>query len=325
MAKHYLIIDGGTTNLRVTMVSETGDVLAAEKRSIGAAASALAGSNAALRAAVRECMQALYHTTGLTEGDISGCIAYGMITSASGLKEVPHLCAPATLKDFQQNLVPVHFDDIAPFPITFIPGLRNFAGPVGLANVMQMDMMRGEETEAIGFAQLMKPEQDHILILPGSHNKLISMDAGGRIHSCMTTISGELLSALTHHTILAEAVGGEFAQPDTYDREMMLAGAEACRAGISRAAFSSRILRTLGSLPQEKVASFLLGTVLTADMDALRAFDTCCSKLYVAGKQPLQQALCDLLAANGYQTEAVDAAVTARIGITGAMTIAGWL
>ena len=322
--KHYLIIDGGTTNLRVTLVNERGEPLAAQKRSTGAAAAAAAGSNLALRAAVRDCMQALYQSTGLNEADISGCIAYDMITSASGLKEVPHLCAPATLKDFQQNLVPVLFEDIAPFPLTFIPGLRNFSGPVGLENVMQMDMMRGEETEAIGFAQLMKPTQDYVLILPGSHNKLIAMGADGQIHGCMTTISGELLSALTHHTILTEAVGGEFAQPDTYDREMMLAGAEACKAGISRAAFSSRILRTLGGLPPQKVASFLLGTVLTADLDALKAFDVGCSKLYVAGKQPLQQALCDLLAANGYLAEAVDAAVTARMGITGAMAIANW-
>ena len=323
--KLYLIIDGGTTNLRVTLVDANGSPLAAEKRSIGAAASAVAGNNLALRAAVRDCMEAIYQARGISAADISGCIAYGMITSASGLLEVPHLCAPAGLEDFRAGLVSASFDDIAPFPITFIPGLKNFYGEVGLHNVMQMDMMRGEETEAIGFVQLMKPQGDEVLVLPGSHNKLISIDKDGRLHGCMTTISGELLSVLTHHTILTEAVGGSFVQPENYDREMMLAGAEACRAGLSRAAFSSRILRTLGGLPQEKVASFLLGTVLTADLDALRAYDVPCSTLYVAGKEPLQQALCDLLAANGYQAVPVDAAVTARIGITGAMAIAGWL
>ncbi|MBR3874022.1 MAG: 2-dehydro-3-deoxygalactonokinase [Clostridia bacterium] len=323
--KHYLIIDGGTTNLRVTLVDQNGVSLAAEKRSIGAAASAAAGNNLALRAAVGDCMNAIYQSKSLSAFDISGCIAYGMITCASGLLEVPHLCAPARLEDFRAGLVSASFDDIAPFPITFIPGLKNFSGEVGLHNVMQMDMMRGEETEAIGFAQLMKPQEDYVLLLPGSHNKLISIDKNGRLLGCMTTISGELLSALTHHTILTEAVGGSFVQPDTYDRDMMLAGAEACKAGISRAAFSSRILRTLGGLPQTKVASFLLGTVLTADLDALKAFDVTCSRLFVAGKEPLQQALCDLMNANGYQAIPVDAAVTARIGITGAMAIAGWL
>ena len=323
--KRYLIIDGGTTNLRVTLADENAQILGTEKRSIGAAASAMAGSNAALRGAVRDCIESLQQAHHLNGEDFDGCIAYGMITCASGLLEVPHLCAPAGLEDFRRGLVTAHFDDIAPFPITFIPGLRNFAGEVGLHNVMQMDMMRGEETEAIGFLQLAKPNEDCVLILPGSHNKLISITKDGQLTGCMTTISGELLAALTHHTILTEAVGGQFAHAGSYDREMMLAGAEACRAGISRAAFSSRILRTLGHLPQEKVASFLLGTVLSADVDALRAFDVPCSKLYIAGKEPLQQALCDLLAANGYQAFASDSAVTARMGIIGAMTITGWL
>ena len=323
--KRYLVIDGGTTNLRVTLVDEKARVLSSEKRSVGAASSAVAGSNSALRAGVRDCIHALCHTSRISHADVSGCIAYGMITCASGLLEVPHLCAPAGLEDFQQNLVTAHFDDIAPFPITFIPGLRNFSGEVGLHNLMQMDMMRGEETEAIGFAQLVKPQEDYVLILPGSHNKLISIDPKGCLHGCMTTISGELLAALTHHTLLTEAVGGQFAQPDNYDRDMLLAGANACRAGISRAAFSSRILRTLGGFPPEKVASFLLGTVLSADMDALKAFDAPFSKLYVAGKEPLQQALCDLLEAKGYSAIAVEPDITARIGINGAMTIAGWL
>lgn len=67
----------------------------------------------------------------------------------------------------------------------------------------------------------------------------------------MTTIAGELLSALTHHTILTDAMGGSFAQPKTYDREFMLAGANVCTSGFGRAAFSARILRTLGGVPQE--------------------------------------------------------------------------
>ena len=323
--KHYLIIDGGTTNLRVTLANASAHILGVEKRSIGAAASAIAGSNTALKNAVRDCIHALQHAHHLTTEDISGCIAYGMITCASGLLEVPHLCAPAGLEDFRNGLVAAHFDDIAPFPITFIPGLRNFAGEVDLHNVMQMDMMRGEETETIGFLQLVKPTEDCVLILPGSHNKMISITKDGRLTGCMTTISGELLAALTYHTILTEAVGGQFVQQDSYDREMMLAGAKACQAGLSRAAFSSRILHTLGHIPQEKVASFLLGTVLTADVDALRSFDAPYSKLYVAGKQPLQQALCDLFEANGYQICAADPSVTAEMGLIGAMTIAGWL
>ena len=135
---YAFVIDGGTTNLRVTLTDHAGQVLASEKRSVGAAASAMAGSNAALRAAVRDCIQSIYSRTGVCETQIERCIAYGMITSASGLLEVPHLCAPAGTEDLRNNLVEARFGDIAPFPFTFIPGVRNFSGAVDLNNLQQM-------------------------------------------------------------------------------------------------------------------------------------------------------------------------------------------
>ena len=104
---------------------------------------------------------------------------------------------------------------------------------------------------------------------------------------------------------------------------MLLAGAKACSAGIGRAAFSARILRTLGGLPQEKVASFLLGVALKSDVDALKSFAPGASRLYVAGKEPLQTALIDLLASEGYAAESVSSDISGRMGIVGALTIAG--
>lgn len=323
--KHYLVIDGGTTNLRIFLTDEFGHVRFTAKQQIGAAKTAISGSNAALRLAVRECMETVLQAAGLSFANISGCVAYGMITCASGLMEVPHLCAPAQPSCFRKQLVSASFEEIAPFPITFIPGLKNLAEPVTPDNLLQMDMMRGEETEAIGFFRLASPRQSCVLVLPGSHTKLVAMDEHGAILRCMTTISGELLSALTHHTILSEAVGARFVQQEQYDREWMLAGANACRAGISRAAFSARILHTLGGLPKEKAASFLLGTVLSSDLEALKAFGMSSGELYVAGKEPLQQALCDLFQFNGFCTSPVSEDITARMGVVGALSITGWL
>ena len=40
-----------------------------------------------------------------------------------------------------------------------------------------------------------------MFILPGSHNKFVAMSAEGKILGCMTSISGELLDAMTHHHI----------------------------------------------------------------------------------------------------------------------------
>ena len=60
---HYLIIDGGTTNLRVTLTDLQGRILDGEKRMAGAAQSAEEKSNACLQAAVRESIAADRSTT----------------------------------------------------------------------------------------------------------------------------------------------------------------------------------------------------------------------------------------------------------------------
>ena len=94
-----------------------------------------------------------------------------------------------------------------------------------------------------------------------------------------------------------------------------------------RQAFSTRILATLGGVSPQKAASFLLGVVLRADLDALNAFEAAQkgAGLYIAGKEPLQQALCDLLTAFGHAARPVPAEITGRIGVVGALKIAGYL
>jgi 2-dehydro-3-deoxygalactonokinase len=217
------------------------------------------------------------------------------------------------------------FPEILSFPIHFIPGVRNFAQPVDVDNVAAMDMMRGEETEALGLWTLLQPGRACIFVLPGSHNKFICMDAQGSILGCMTSISGELLDALTHHTILADSVGGRFVDSQTYDREAMLAGLDAGDAGIGRAAFSARILCTLGNMPPEKAANFLLGVVLCTDLQAMESFPLMRAMpdapVYVAGKEPLQTALCDALAARRRVVQPIPDSWSATMGLLGAMRI----
>ena len=210
----FLIIDGGTTNLRVTLLSDERKPLDAIARDGGVRHTAVDGNNGRLKAALAECIGSLLARNGLNAGDVKRCVAYGMITSDMGLLEIPHVPAPASAADLRDAMRAQSFPEIAPFPIHFIPGVRNFAGPVDLENFGMMDMMRGEETEAVGLFELLEPETSAMFILPGSHNKFVAMSAEGKILGCMTSISGELLDAMTHHTILADAVGGAFGSPE---------------------------------------------------------------------------------------------------------------
>ena len=150
MSRCNLVVDCGTTNLRVTLLDESLKRLDAVKAEGGVRHTAIDGNNGRLRATLRESMQTVLARNGYAPADVERCVAYGMITSALGLLEIPHVPAPAGASDLRAAMQEKTFEDIAPFPIAFIPGVRNFAGPVDLTNFSEMDMMRGEETEAIG-------------------------------------------------------------------------------------------------------------------------------------------------------------------------------
>lgn len=314
------VIDAGTTNVRISLLDESETLVDQLKFDAGVRRTAIDGHNGYLVSTLRDGIRTLMEKHGVEE--VSSCVAYGMITSNMGLKEIPHLCAPAGLQQFHEGMEAVSFPEIAPFPIRFIRGLRNFSGAVTLDNADGMDMMRGEETETIGLLALKPEVRGGMLVLPGSHNKFIPIDEKGRILGCMTSISGEMLDALTHHTILADAVEHGFASGETYSADHMLAGARAADAGLGRAAFTARILRTLGDLTVDEARSFLLGAVLRLDLQALRHYAPDVKKLFVAGKPPLGTALCDLFKAYGYETEQIDEAIQKKMGMAGACAIA---
>ena len=90
----FLIIDGGTTNLRVTLLSDERKPLDAIARDGGVRHTAVDGNNGRLKAALAECIDQLLARNGLDAGDVKRCVAYGMITSDMGLLEIPHVPAP---------------------------------------------------------------------------------------------------------------------------------------------------------------------------------------------------------------------------------------
>lgn len=320
-----LIVDCGTTNLRVTALDGvSGRVLAVSKAPGGVKHTAEDGHNGRLKTALKQCVRAVLEETGASEKEVDACVAYGMITSNVGLLEIPHLIAPAGADQLRAGMVTARFPDIASFEITFIPGVRNFAGPVDESNVSRMDMMRGEETEAVGLYHLLSLKDSAVFVLPGSHNKFVRMDGQGRITGCMTSISGETLDAITNHTVIRDAVGGEFCDAQSYDRDAALAGARECAScGLGRAAFAARIMRTLGNTDMGKIRSMLLGAVLYEDYRALRAFigDDGENVIHIAGKEPLSRAFCDILTAYGLDARIVDAAVWERMGRAGALRV----
>ncbi|MEG0740999.1 MAG: 2-dehydro-3-deoxygalactonokinase [Clostridia bacterium] len=248
-----LWIDGGTTNTRFTLTRGEA-VLERFERHMGAANADASLQNEGLRALVaRELsrLQTVYH------GEIERLCISGMITSANGLIEVAHLTAPVGLAELKRGVRTVLLPEIAGnLPIDCIPGVR-----CGEADTV--DMMRGEETEVMGVLQGLG---DALILHFGSHSKAILVK-DGRIVRSLTTLSGELLHAVTTATILRSSVTPE--PPELLAEEELRRGAAAARAhGLSRALFQARLDAVLCGKTGSQIWSYLFGALAQADVTA---------------------------------------------------------
>ena len=127
-------------------------------------------------------------------------IISGMASSSIGIEELPYANIPFALDG--KNAVLKFMEKNADFPydLLLISGVREIA-----------DVMRGEETQMIGIAQmveLMKLTEDAICIFPGTHSKHIKI-SNGNIVSFKTYITGELFQLLSTKSVLKGSVSNE--------------------------------------------------------------------------------------------------------------------
>ncbi len=304
MGKYIITIDTGTTNTRAILWDAKRRMVHTEKATVGVRNTAIDGNNSRLKEAVKNCLDALVLKEGISYDEVQCVIASGMITSNVGLVEIPHIVVPAGIDDLARAITKVSLPDVCPVPIHFIPGIKNSGGNIDWGNFECMDIMRGEEVESCAIIEHLPKGTSALLILPGSHTKFISVDEGGRMTGCLTSITGELLSSITNDTIIADAVGHQFVEQDTYDKEMVLLGYDtAKKTGLGRTCFSGRILSQFVTKDHTKVANFIFGAALQNDVTAIKnssalhiSSDT---HVAVAGKNPFRQAILDILRHEG--------------------------
>jgi len=299
---YILTIDTGTTNSRVTLWKEN-IVIDKAAREVGVRDTAIDGHNQRLKTAVKNAIDDVLARNSITMGEITRILASGMITSNVGLTEVPHLTAPVAAADLAAGMVEKQLPDVSEKGIWFVPGVKNGISPVTIDNCEEMDIMRGEEAETFGLAERLHLQGPAVIILPGSHTKFVALDEQNQITGCLTSLAGELLSVITHHTIIANALDKSFASQ--FDKEMVQKGYETSkRAGLNRTCFTIRILDQFTGLTVNQKANFLLGAVLADDIRALK--ESCAlrvspdSQIVIAGKDMLRDAFAAVLETDGY-------------------------
>lgn len=260
-----IYVDAGTTNTRVWLMRGA-EILARANTMVGVRDSARDGSTEKLYTALREL---IIEVRAQTDAIPSCVIAAGMITSALGLADVPHLAAPAGITELAAATKTYHFPAVTELPVLLVPGIRSGAATCDFNSVSDVDIMRGEETLCAGLVKLGLATLPCTVLNLGSHWKAIQIDEHGRVTASLTTITGELIHTTQTNTILASAVPHE--KPVSIDQAWAQAGmCEQRKSGLARALFCVRLLEQKGNCTPEQRLAFLLGAFIAADFDGLK-------------------------------------------------------
>ena len=287
----YFALDTGTTNTTVWLM-DVARILRESKHPVGVRQTSIRGNRQLLESTLRGAFDSLSRHAPSPPKFV---LAAGMLTSRLGLFELPHIPAPAGLRELSANVRMKIFPRVSPLPFFLVPGVRVGRPACELSNVAKSDIIRGEETEIMGLqdnAALGLHKRPWVLLHVGSHSKAIAVDARGRIVRSASTLSGEALHALRTQTILASHLGN--LKPQQLQQRFFHKGAELSqRYGLTRALFMTRLLEGNSRHGQRELYSFLLGSLLASDLQAFRRLALLVpgrTKMLLTGQPNLQSA-----------------------------------
>jgi 2-dehydro-3-deoxygalactonokinase len=143
--------------------------------------------------------------------------------------------------------------------VKLVPGLS------GLDEAGVAEVMRGEETQVLGVATLLR--DGGIACLPGTHSKWVRV-AGGRIVSFTTHMTGEVFAALRGYTILARMMRDGPSDGASFDAGV---ARSADPGGLLHHVFGVRALALADRLAESEAAAYLSGILVGHEVRAALA------------------------------------------------------
>jgi 2-dehydro-3-deoxygalactonokinase len=179
----------------------------------------------------------------------------GMITSRNGWVETPYLEPPATLQGLKEKALERRARSGA--RLLFLPGVCN--------RVPQPDVMRGEEIQVFGTS---KPDEDALIVLPGTHSKWVSVERGA-ITRFSTFLTGEMFALLRQHSIIGRLIPAGVA-PERHEafRAGVAFGFSGGGGGLLNDVFTVRAGALLGAFPPDDIAERLSGLLIGEEIRA---------------------------------------------------------
>lgn len=280
----YVAVDWGTTNRRAYLIEDAGTLLDDMEDDLGVTSVAPGG----FEQAVGEIRQRL--------GDRPMLLA-GMIGSNRGWREAPYVPCPAGAKDLAGELL--WTDDRT----AIVPGLSNLAEG-------RADVMRGEEVQAFGLAQMAGFGGSVSVCHPGTHTKWMRLSEG-RVIDFRTIMTGELFGLLREHSILAPLL-----QLDTEVGDSFLTGVDVALAegALSAELFGVRAKVLLAQMAEADASSYTSGLLIGCDMRAGMAMAES-DEIVVLGRPTLTKLYAAALRSCGRKPREVDGAAAFVSGI----------
>lgn len=279
--KFWICLDGGTTNTRATLMVD-GKHVDTISMAVGVR-NADDTANSPVKVAISHCLFSLKDRHNLSV-DQTPVLASGMLGSDAGLVNVPHLVAPVTFEMSCRSPTRFFDESVWPREITIFPGIKTMPLHTEASvseHASTADIMRGEEVQAWGLRHLMQEKHPEILtkpwllLWPGSHTKLISVQADGTIAGSFTTLAGELFAALKSATLLRRSLPESM--PSSFPKEIMNECSDTVlRYGLLRAAFWTRVADLSNRLDENQRAAWLSSAVIAADIQGLSRHSWLC-------------------------------------------------
>ena len=295
----YIAMDMGTTHTRLWLCDDA-KICHYLKGCVGAGVTKTKGKDF-LFLEIKNLISSLLQKADCQPEQVECIIVSGMAGSELGLTDIPHLPLPADLFTLASHLQTRVFPEIINIPFLFVPGLKKSS------NGLLQDVMRGEETESIG----MLPDCDAVLVLPGTHNKIISISNDGTITDFYTTMSGEVLHNMVTNSILSGTVQHDFVPSESFIRE---GAAYAKENGLNAALFHIRVM-SLNGLPSDTLSSFLYGAVLSQDVEKILRFAGN-KPIFVGGSHILKTVYAILIGSAAQPVDELSAANATQKGLS---------
>lgn len=283
-------IDWGTTNMRVWLLDQSGNV------------SASRASDEGMRQAMPDRFEAIMekHLAEMGAPVDLPVIICGMAGARGGWVEAEYMRTPAQLSAAHESAVKVAH---ASRDIRILPGACQM-------DEAREDVMRGEETQLAG--AISGVEDNGIFCMPGTHSKW-AVVKGGSLTRFTTFMTGEMHGLVSKHSILRDTLGEAKANAESPAFagavDEMLEG-----RGFTEALFSIRASALLKGAEAGDLASRLSGLVIGSEIaSAKRAFAPEEVGLVAAG--PLSDLYRAALARAGINAEALDGEALARRGL----------